>query len=168
MKFTFEGFTSLGQAVSDTVEAKDEGHAAQILRDKGIFASQFVPEGQPMKKILPGAHAAAKQDGEMMFPWQDPPPTPQVKPTVRETTGPAQTQTVIMPEADKKKIVLPDRAWKTNLKANLEAIEEVFEYYDKNKKSLPKFSEAQIKTAKADATEELLKQAFMRAVKEAL
>ena len=166
MKFRFEGFTSLGQAVSDTIEAKDEGQAAQLLRDKGIFAQNFVPEGQPMTRVLPGGKPMKEAD--VMFPWQDPPP-PEPKKTTVAAPPPASTEkTVIMTEEDKKKIVMPERAWKSNLKANLEAIEEVFEYYDKNKKSLPKFSEAQIKAAKADATEELLKQAFMRAVKEAL
>jgi len=164
MKFRFEGFTSLGQAVSDTIEAKDEGQAAQLLRDKGIFAQNFVPEGQPMTRVLPGGKPMSKE-ADVMFPWQDPPPPEPKKTTV---AAPQTEKTVIMTDEDKKKIVMPERAWKTNLKANLEAIEEVFSYYDKNKKSLPKFSEAQIKEAKAAATEELLKQAFMRAVKEAL
>lgn len=184
MKFKYEGFTALGQAVSATVDAKDEGEAAAALRDQGIFANQLVPDSSPMKTILPGNRTppTQKSESEMMYPWQEakvelvPPPVPEPAinrpPPTHDYNLPDRPEVIqsridfkVDPReeatlAKKPKLVVLER-WRDDLDSNLKAISEVVAQYDK---APYKFGAP----AKKNAVDEMIKQALMRAVKDYL
>lgn len=165
MKFQYEGFNNVGQAKKGEIEAPDEGKAAELLRDEGIFAQKLVGEGETLKTVLPG-NDTTKPD-KMVMPWQDPEPPKleddeefkkarerQKRIDERLFKKPAETKTLIMPE----------REWKANLKHNLDAIDEVVAQF---KKLRPK-ADKRTTAAKDAAVDELVGQAIKRAVAEAL
>lgn len=171
MKFTYEGFNNVGQAKKGEIEAPDEGKAAELLRDDGIFAQKLCGEGEKLKTVLPG-NDTAKSD--MLMPWQEPAPSKPIMGSVTIAPDPVpqnkdfkeywKQQRMSMP-SEKPTIIIPAKEWKHNFKSNLKAIDEVLAYYEKSK-DLPKFPAATIKAAKAAAVQELLKQAIMKAVAE--
>lgn len=43
MKFRFRGFDKLGKPINDTIEARDAKEAADLIRRRGLFASEITP-----------------------------------------------------------------------------------------------------------------------------
>jgi len=56
MKFRFKGFDKLGKPISETVEASDAKDAAEIIRRRGIFASEIVPADGSKAARAPVGH----------------------------------------------------------------------------------------------------------------
>jgi len=185
MKFAYEGFTALGEAKKDVIEAKDQGEAAKLLREKGIFAQNIAAEADgALKTVLPGND---KKKADMVMPWQDPAEESQIIDTQKESKAKARYQIIDTQKESKAKarydahralqeplpaepaktltIILPTKEWKRRLKAHLDAIDEVVEQFEKLR---PPKKHPTITAAKKAAVEELVKQAIMKAVADAI
>jgi len=170
MKFAYEGFTALGEAKKDVIEAKDQGEAAKLLREKGIFAQNIAAEADgALKTVLPGND---KKKADMVMPWQDPAEESQIIDPQKESKAKARydahraLQEPLPAEPAKTlTIILPTKEWKRRLKAHLDAIDEVVEQFEKLR---PPKKHPTITAAKKAAVEELVKQAIMKAVADAI
>lgn len=170
MKFKYEGFNNMGQARKGEVEAPSEGKAVELLREDGIFAQKIVGEGEVLETVLPGNDEAPKE--AMVMPWQDPAPAESkiIDPAPPKAKLPAIVPGFPAKPAETKTIIVPGCKWKSNLKNNLDAIDEVVMHFEKLRPKSKKATELdkRITAAKNAAVDELVSQAIKKAVAEAL
>jgi len=77
MKFKYEAFNKFAQPLHDTIEADSIELASEVLRSQGLQVMKIVPEGEPLKTVLPNQKPkddAKPTGGHMLLPaaipWQ--------------------------------------------------------------------------------------------------
>jgi len=53
MKFKYEAFDKFARPLHDTIEADSIELAGEVLRSQGLQVMRIVPEGEPLKTVLP-------------------------------------------------------------------------------------------------------------------